>query len=298
MVEHLRVSTTRAARGGFTIIEIVVTLLIVGLMLAGISQILTSVRYSRDFVHNVQEMYLAGPAILDLIERDLRGVHTTAIPLEQHLRVENMVIGGEDADRIDFLTTTDSLIWTVEGERGLRADINEVGYCLRTNPNNDDFLEIYRREGYGIDAEPHSGGRYVFLHDRVRGFDIQVYAEQGEESDPVDEWGTDPNDPDSQGLPAYLRITLVLELEPRLLQETLILDKQRITYERIVRLPESLRVAQAEIPRLTIPGSTQGSGSAQEGPGAGEGEGDTTVGGAAGGGGSGSSGSGLSEVDR
>lgn len=272
MVEHLRVSTTRAARGGFTIIEIVVTLLIVGLMLAGISQILTSVRYSRDFVHNVQEMYLAGPAILDLIERDLRGVHTTAIPLEQHLRVENMVIGGEDADRIDFLTTTDSLIWTVEGERGLRADINEVGYCLRTNPNNDDFLEIYRREGFGFDQEPFDEGQYGFLHDRIRQFDVQVFEEDGVDAEPLEEWGTDL-DEEQRGLPAWIRITLELELAPRIKTERLKIvpaDKRVVTFQRIFRFPEIQRGAQAVqpvplIPVITSPSDPEGGTAPTEG---------------------------------
>lgn len=240
---------------GFTLIEIIVSVLIMGMMLAAISQMLTSVRMSRDLVHNIREIHLAGPAILDLIERDLRAIFTTQIPRELHLKVENRVMAGEDADRIDFFTSTDSLLVRYEGERGVRADVNEVGYCLRPNPRNDDFLEIYRREGFGIDEDPQRGGQYIFLHDHIVSFDVEVYAEDGPDTDPLEEWGEDPTDPETQGLPTSLRLRLVIELEPRLLREQLgfMRLKQKRTYERIVRLPESLRMAEAAIPRLGVP---------------------------------------------
>ncbi len=65
--------STRSA--GFTLVEIIVTVAIVGLMLASVTQILSTVRRSRDSIHNIQEVQLAGPAIMDLIERDLRSAH-------------------------------------------------------------------------------------------------------------------------------------------------------------------------------------------------------------------------------
>lgn len=243
------------ASAGFTLIEILVAVAIMGLMLAGVTQILASVRTTRDLVHNIQETQLAGPAILDLVERDLRGIFTTSLPTEFHLQVKNEVILGEDADRIDFFTTTDSLIWSGEGERFVRADFNEVGYCLRPSPLNDDFLEIYRREGFGIDDEPMQGGRYTFLHDRVVSFDIQIYAEDGPDAEPVEEWGLDPSDPETQGLPASIHIILQIELAPRLTAEQLahLRLKQKRSYERIIRFPEALRVVEGDVPRLGIP---------------------------------------------
>ena len=263
-------------RAGFTLIEILVTVAIMGLMLAGITEILGSVRTTRDLVHNIQETQLAGPAILDLVERDLRGIFTTGLPTEFHLQVKNQVVLGEDADRIDFFTTTDSLIWTGENDRFVRADFNEVGYCLRPSPLNDDFLEIYRREGFGIDDEPMQGGRYTFLHDRVVSFDIQVYAEDGPDAEPVEDWGLDPSDTETQGLPASIHITLQIELAPRLTAEQLapLRLKQKRSYERIIRFPEALRVAEAEVPRLGIPTAEGAADGAAAGPGGGASGGD------------------------
>ena len=278
-------STSR--RAGFSLVEILVTIAIMGLMLTAVTQMLTSVRFTRDIIHNEQEQYLAGPAILDLLERDLMAIYVTNLPRAEHLKIENKVVGGTDADRIDFFATTDNLIWQEAGrDRMVRADLNEVGYCLRPNPADDDFLQLYRREGFGIDTEPHAEGRYVFLHDRVRLFEIEVFPERGPEDDldPLDEWGMDESDPDTQGLPAFLRVTLEIELEPRLLRETMLRAKQLKTYTRIINLPENLRYEdEGDIPRFVIPGGG-GAGDTQAGP-----EGDDTegleVGGPGGGGG-------------
>lgn len=272
-----RVLPPRAStRAGFTLIEILVTVAIMGLMLAAITQMLSSVRFTRDIIHNEQEQYLAGPAIMDLIERDLQAVFVTGLRRADHLKVEDRVLGGTDADRLDFFTSTDSLLWQEEGDRQIRADVNEVGYCLRVNPEEEDFLELYRREGFGIDLEPHRGGNYIFLHDRVRAFDIEVFAARGpeDELEALEEWGQTEDDPEISGLPAFLRITLEIELEPRLLRETLLRSKQLKTYVRIINLPESLRFEnENDVPRLQIPTGATSQDEPATGPG-GEGEGD------------------------
>ncbi|MCZ6597417.1 MAG: prepilin-type N-terminal cleavage/methylation domain-containing protein, partial [Planctomycetota bacterium] len=254
--EHDGARRGRGSRAGFTLMEVLVTILIIGLMLASVTQILTSVRYTRDTIHNIQEVQLAGPAIMDRLERDLRGIFTINQPREMHLRVMNRVLLGEDADRIDFVTTTDGLEWNYEQDRPLRADYNEVGYCLRTSRADDRFLEMYRREDLGVDEAPLAGGAFTFLHDRVKSFNIEVFAADGPEEEPVEEWGMDPTDEDTQGLPAALRITLTLELAPRILRERLTIariDRQTVVMTRVIRLPEGLRLAQADIPRLLVP---------------------------------------------
>jgi len=270
---------------GFTLVEIVVTVLIMGLMLTGITRLLTTVRTSRDLVHNIQEQQLAGPAILDLLERDLRGVFTTGMPLKSHLRVTNNVRVGLDADRIDFVATTDSLIWFGGDDRQVRADICEVGYCLRPNPDDSDFLEMYRREGFGVDEDVFEGGSYVLVHDHITGFNVEVYSEDGPDADPLDEWGMNSSDVETTGLPASLRISLEIELQPRLLRETQghMRQKQKFLYTRVIRLPESLRLAQKDIPRYAIPSPQSETAAGEEG----SEEGDMEVGGAGGVGGRG-----------
>jgi prepilin-type N-terminal cleavage/methylation domain-containing protein len=248
---------------GFTLVEVMVVVLIISGIMLAITSVLDSARVSRDTIHNLEETQLAGPAIMDLHERDIRGMITYAMPLESLVRVKSRVVSGLDADSIDFVTTTDSLAaWDVD-RRAATNDYGEVGYRLRPNPDDKDLLEIYRRESFGVDDKPFEGGQYIFLHDRVRHFDIQVYTEDGPDADSIEEWNVNASDPDKMGLPARLQIELTLELAPRIQREQIVFksaDKRTITYRRVIRIPQALRDALAappipEIPKLAAPGA-------------------------------------------
>ncbi len=252
------------AHAGFTLVEVLLTLLIMSGIMVALTQILTAARTSRDTIHNIQETQLAGPAILDLVERDLRGIFTYDRTRQVHLRVKNRVMLGMDADSLDFVTSSDSLTLANLDERFVKADINEVGFRLRPNPTaSDQFLEIYRREGFGVDDDPFEDGTFMFLHDRVKSFDIQCFAKDGRDEQPIDEWGGDLN-AENIGLPARIEVTLVLELAPRVVNEQLLIlpnDRRTLTYKRVIRFPQSLRGEEEDIaiPRIpTVPqGTTQ-----------------------------------------
>lgn len=241
--------TPAASRAGFTLVEILVALLIMSLMMTAIIRVLTSARHVRDVVYNTQESQLAGPAILDLLEADLRGLFLTNRRTADILRVRDDAISGLDADRIDFVTSRNNLglIPNASRTRYLRADVSEVGYCLRSNPDYDgEFLEIYRRESFGIDAEPFDGGTYTFLHDRVVRFDVLAFTEPGTDAEPLESWGIENADAEFQGLPHRIEIELELELAPRLLREQsspLAGGKRKVVYRRIIAFPESSRLA-------------------------------------------------------
>lgn len=243
------------ARAGFTLIEVLLTLFIMSGILLSITQILRAARISRDTIHNIQETQLAGPAILDMIERDLRSLLVYNRTRAQHLRVLDRVMHGLDGDSIDFVSTTDGLVPRFLDRRSLRSDLNEVGYRLRPSPTYDDFLELYRREDMGIDDDPFEGGEFSFLHDRVKGFDIRVFTEDGPDAEPVDEWNGKRN-PEQVGVPARLEITLTLELSPRIAREQIriqSLERRTQVYKRVIRLPETLRVPEEQIIVLRVP---------------------------------------------
>jgi type II secretion system protein J len=242
------------SRAGFTLAEVLVTVLIMGGIMVSITQILHAARTSRDTIHNIQETQLAGPAIMDMIERDLRGIVTYNRTKQDHLRVENRVMLGVDGDSIDFVTTTDNLVQRYDRDRFLRSSINEVGYRLRPNPGNDDFLEIYRREDAGVDDAPFDGGEFTFLHDRVKDFDIRVFAEDGTDAEPFEDWGLAESE--DIGVPARIEITLVLELQRRIEREALMQAPSyltEVTYKRVIRLPEPLRVPEEQLVVPLIP---------------------------------------------
>ena len=258
-----RSSTVRGARrAGFTLVEVLITLLIMSGIMVALTEILTAARTARDTVHNVLETQTAGPAILDILERDVRGIMTYDTTRALQLRIKNRVLMGYDADSIDFVTNSDSMVLHQLEDRFVRSDLNEVGYHLRPSPLNEQFLEIYRRESFGVDAAPFDGGTYQFLHDRVKSFDIQVFRKDGPDEEPVDHWNSEEGSEDI-GLPARIEISLTLELAPRIVHEQLRVapvDRRTVVYKRIIRLPESLRGDEAKIPIPVIPSVAAGAG--------------------------------------
>ncbi len=232
------------SRSGFTLIEVLLALTIMAWIMLQITVVLQSARNSRDAIHNIQEQQLAGPAILQRIESDLRALTVFDRDSRLALRVQNRVLSGYEADSLDFVCTTDGLLPHREraNEAYRRADVNEVGYHLRPNPESDDFLELYRREDFGVDDKPFEGGEFAFLHDRVKGFEVRVYAEDGVDAEPEESWGGVGDE--FTGLPARLEIELTLELAPRLVREALVEIRKTVTYRRIFRFPAALATAQ------------------------------------------------------
>lgn len=276
------------SRSGFSLVEVLVALMIVSGIMLALTQLLEATRISRDTIHNIQETQLAGPAIMDMIERDLRGIFVYDRAPDDVLKVKNRVLLGRDADRIDFVTTTDSLVLNEADRRLVRADVNEVGYALRLSPVDDEFLELYRREDFGIDDEPFDGGTYTFLHDHVKNLEVQIFEEDGQDVEGIDDWG---DNEENVGLPRRVEIRLTLELAPRLSHEQLRIapvDKRIVTYTRIVRFSEDL-LTQMEIQPVPIVPIMA---AAQDNSAAGAGGTPNTGGGGAGGGGRGPGGGG------
>jgi len=242
---------------GFTLVEVLLVIVIMSMMFMSITKLMQAARRTRDTIHNYQEMQLAGPAVLELMVRDVRGLFTTSRARNTWLEVTDRTVNGQDADRIDFVTTTDSLVVTLDdGDESLRADVNEVGYMLRPNAENDEFLEIYRREDFGVDDEPFDGGSYIFLSEQVKGFNIEAFTEDGPDAEPYDAWGERSGDEELVGLPAWIRLSLTVELKPRINRESMDFsgrDRRTMTYTRVIRFPEARRVAEGEIPRLGLP---------------------------------------------
>ena len=136
--------------------------------------------------------------------------------------------------------------------------MNEVGYVARPNPEYDEFLELFRREDLGIDNEPFEGGRYTFLHDRVLSLEIEAYGEEGLDAEPFEDWGNQEGEEETSGLPVWVKVSVTLELAPRLLREQLVRSSpgdRVVTYTRIVRFPDNLRIAQEDTPALGYSGA-------------------------------------------
>src|SRR5688572_14610061 len=114
---------------GFTLIEVLLTVTITAVVMMMVTTTFRITLEARELIADLGESTEAGPRILNLIERDLRGLWTFNVENNAVLRGRNMDIGSFEADRIDFLTTTDAAGFVTDSNnRQLRTSLCEVGY--------------------------------------------------------------------------------------------------------------------------------------------------------------------------
>ncbi len=196
---------------GFTLVEVLVATLITAILMVAVLGTLWSGVSGRDEIHNLSEEQTAGNAILGTIERDLQGLFVYNIAGKKVFQGINKSIQGEEADFLDFITTTDSKFPLIKDERKLRSDLCEVGYRLRPNPEKPDFLQIWRRESFFLDDKPFEGGTFSLLYDQVKYFNVSYYAEPGNQAEEQQEWSSEKNGT----LPYSMKIELEIESRPR-----------------------------------------------------------------------------------
>lgn len=128
-----------------------------------------------------------------------------------------------NASEIHFVSSIDSKI--PEREDGVQSDICEVGYYCRPNPDDSNFLNLYRREDFFLDDQLLKGGTGVLLSSAVQSFVIQYY--NGTEW--VDLWENIKD----EGLPKGIKVEVALKApSSELLDET-----ESVTFTTVITLP-------------------------------------------------------------
>ena len=195
---------------GLTLIEIMITILITALIMSFVGGVLLNMINQRDEVESSSIAWKIGPAILNLISRDLEA--TFVYQLDELKKEEaknaaeaegeegnggsgdettsaeemevNYFIGedhGDDEDAYDslqFVTSLDSKLRI--GNK--QSDIVEVGYYLVQNDEGD-LYTLYRREDFFIDTDPVDGGKAIKIYDRVKALDFKYYEQPTNESE-------------------------------------------------------------------------------------------------------------------
>ena len=261
-------------RAGFTLIEVLIALAITTSIMAAVIQTLDSVRKGVDTIHNLVETENVGPRILEQLREDLSRLAVYDAADYKLLKGENDLAFGVESDRLDFVIYSESKVpFELPGQdKAVRAPLNEVGYRLRPNPNQKDFLELYRREDPLLDDRPLQGGAYTLLYDRVVSFDV-TYAAQPELS-PL--WKDDWDSESERALPYAIKIFLQIEVQPRRSLESLGImgaNLARLDFEDIVVIPPETRWRfrnRMHPARPEVPGSGEGTPT----PGTGDGTGD------------------------
>jgi prepilin-type N-terminal cleavage/methylation domain-containing protein len=178
-------------RKGFTLIEVLVTLVIVSLMAAGVYGVFLRAVVDTRAVQEIEAAERLGHSILALIERDLKGCFGLPGPggtLEG-------VTASAEADALSFLTTTNS--HTLED--GKAADVTEVAYHAIADADGGGLYRLYRSETYSTDGVVSRGEGGRLLAEGVRLFEIEYFDGSA--------WNKGWT---GRGLPAAVRVNLVI----------------------------------------------------------------------------------------
>ena len=211
MNDDMATGTRREAAAGFTLIEVLLAIGITATVMLTVGTTFHIMLNARDVVDDLAESSEAGPRILKLIERDLRGLWTYNVRNNAVFRGVQADVNGRDADRMSFLTTTDS-VGTVQDleSNAHRTTLCEVGYLFKPNPRFREVFELWRREDPMVDDDlttQGDQGTFQLVYDRIKSFRVRYFDTLGWEAEELFEWDSAKED----RLPKRIMIEFTIE---------------------------------------------------------------------------------------
>jgi hypothetical protein len=205
-------ATRRRGDAGTTLLEVLVATAVMALLMVAVLGVVSGTSNARSRIQAESSTRSVGPAIVDMIANDVQGVFVYGIENTEGFLGEDREEGGMPADRINMITTSDSLSYErISADEERSSDVCEVGYTLVSSPNDPRYLALYRREEFTPAGDPYRGGVYRLLYDRVAALDTRYYAGTGEEDEEgEDEWSS----AEALRLPRSMEILLRVDVAP------------------------------------------------------------------------------------
>ncbi len=176
-------------QAGFTLIEVLLAVGITAVVMFKVGAAFLVTLQARTEIQALTESTADGERVLTLIERDLRALWHHNIKDNRVLIGRDQNIGGFDADRIDFLCSTNSVSGALDTtDQVSYPSICEVGYWLKPNPEIPGLIELYRREDPLIDNDLQSQGRFQLVCGRIKDFNITYFETLGHQAEELHEW--------------------------------------------------------------------------------------------------------------
>ncbi len=206
----------RERQNGFTLVELLAAMLIMGMILTVTGGILVTTLKARKNIQDTFKKSNQGVAILQIMSRDISAATRPdkRIKNQQGSPQPNIFYGKNDGsgpfgkDELDFVTTENT--WDPASRRF--ADISECGYLLKENPDASSLFRLYRRSQPWIDEDPVRGGTLTKLHDRVAALNFEYLKQvnNNNNNQPQTRWVEEWDDKEEKGLPLAVRISLTV----------------------------------------------------------------------------------------
>ncbi len=206
----------RGQRRGFTLVELLVSLLLLSLVLAllfgAFAQISGRAVELRDALTEQQELRLLTRMVAD----DLRSAQWLKRFWEKGVGYPTGIVAdtvfedGRQFTRIHFHAARPARFHrSIEPEQD--PGLHELGYWVRRSQDDDDTLELMRREDFYLDDDMDDGGISVVLADRIEHFLVEFLPAEAAGAVAVETWQTRwdaPNQSAAGRMPGAIRLTL------------------------------------------------------------------------------------------
>jgi type II secretion system protein J len=231
-------SRRHSLRRGFTLLEILLTMVVLALLLSGVYAVLVGTIQAVERVEYVTQRSEIGPGILRIVARDFEhAVMPGGRPAGAFLG-KNQGYGAFSTDRVDFVANVPTLgpFEALGGKGGAPprpSPMNEVGYRLMPNPFAPGLFRLFRRESYYVDEDPLSGGMLFEVYDRVRSFQLEYFDGK--------EWRPQWSSLEMGGMPVAVRVGMTIEVgTPDAERSTTTTDEGNVkllSYQLVVMIP-------------------------------------------------------------
>lgn len=226
----------QAERRGFTLLEVMVSLLLVGMVAAGIGLALRTGLEASDRIRERTEIHAEARGALDLLGSDLSAAFLSGVNPEETLFVaQQPEVSDRWAPFLRFTTLSYRRSGTPTAQQESRSDAVHVEYALQPGPGGT--ANLMRQERWLTETQP---GTAVVVCERVGALQLQYRGKGSAEPS----WSSDPAaDPPLQvddvsqvegtpnrSLPRAVEVTLLLA--PRTDRER---DKPR-AYKTLIQL--------------------------------------------------------------
>ena len=199
---------TLRRRPGFTLLELLIAIAIVGTIFAMVHMTFTTTIMTKEIVEEGNELYGMARLAMDRMTRELSMafLRTSRRQDEQDYTLfvgEDRESEGYPLDTLNFTSVSHIRF----GAGTPESDQNEITYYVLEDNENEERVLMYREDPV-IDSDNFEGGFHFKLCESLYGINFRYW--DSEQEDWVDEWDSREIDSSEAGLPRAVEITLLL----------------------------------------------------------------------------------------